>query len=45
MVWLGFQGLSDDVSTLLNIANIEHNPKEVDRLKIDKIIYDWGKSI
>ena len=45
MVWLGFQGLSDDVSTLLNIANIEHNPKEIDRLKIDKIIYDWGKSI
>jgi len=45
MIWLGFQGLSVDTSTLLNIANIEHNPKEVDRLEIEKIIFDWEKSI
>ena len=44
MVWIGFQGLSDSVSTLLNIANIEHNPNEVDRLKIEKINYDCGIS-
>ena len=42
MVWLGFQGLSDDGSMLLNIANIEHNPGEVDRLEVDKINYDWS---
>ena len=45
MVWMGFQGLSDGVSTVLNITNIEHNPKEVDRLKIEKINYDWGISL
>jgi len=41
MVWMGFQGLSNDGSMLLNIANIEHNPSEVDRLGINKINYDW----
>ena len=28
MIWVGFQGLYDDASTILNIANIEHNPEE-----------------
>ena len=41
MVWMGFQGLSNSGSMLLNIANIEHNPSEVDRLEIDKINYNW----
>ena len=45
MVWLGFQGLSDDGSMLLNIANIEHNPGEIDRLEVDKINYDWSINI
>ena len=41
MVWMGFKGLLRKESMLLNIANIEHNPEEVDRLAIDKINYDW----
>jgi dTDP-4-dehydrorhamnose 3,5-epimerase len=44
MVWMGFQGLSSEESMLLNIANIEHDPGEVDRLEIDKINYDWSMS-
>ncbi len=44
MVWMGFQGLSIDGSMLLNIANIEHDPGEVDRLEIDKINYNWSIS-
>jgi dTDP-4-dehydrorhamnose 3,5-epimerase len=43
-IWMGFQGLSDGGSSLLNIANIEHNPVEVDRLEIEKINYDWSIS-
>jgi dTDP-4-dehydrorhamnose 3,5-epimerase len=31
MVWMGFQGLSDSCSILLNIANIANNPDEVDK--------------
>ena len=42
MVWMGFQGLSNGRSMLLNIANIEHDPSEVDRLEIEKINYDWS---
>jgi len=42
MIWIGFQGLLDGSSMLLNIANIEHDPNEVDRKEIDKINYDWN---
>ena len=44
MVWIGFQSLSDNESILLNIANIEHDSGEVDRLEIDKIEYDWSNN-
>ena len=42
MVWMGFQGLSNDGSTLLNVANIEHAPGEVNRIKINEINFDWS---
>ena len=42
MIWIGFQGLSNDCSTLLNIANIEHDPLESDHLEINKISYEWS---
>ena len=42
MVWLGFQGLTRKGSMLLNIANIEHDVDEVDRLEIDQINYNWS---
>jgi dTDP-4-dehydrorhamnose 3,5-epimerase len=42
MVWMGFQGLENGGSTLLNIASIEHDLGEVDRLEIDKINYNWS---
>ncbi|MCH9711770.1 MAG: WxcM-like domain-containing protein [Proteobacteria bacterium] len=41
MVWVGFQGMTSG-SMLLNIASIEHDPLEVDRLAIDKINYNWS---
>ena len=41
MVWMGFQGLSDAGSMLLNIANMEHNPHEVDRKNIKQIEFNW----
>jgi len=44
MVWMGFQGLSENKSILLNIANIEHNIDEVDRKEIEKIQYEWSVS-
>ena len=42
MVWMGFQGMHDDKSMLLNIADISHNPNESDRKAISEIKYNWA---
>jgi dTDP-4-dehydrorhamnose 3,5-epimerase len=42
MIWMGFQGLSGDGSMLLNIANLEHNPNEVDKKNIEQIKFNWN---
>jgi len=42
MVWVGFKGLSETGSMLLNIANIGHNPLEVDRKNIKEIEFNWN---
>lgn len=43
MLWMGFQGIGMDKNMLLNIANIEHSPEEVDRKELNEIEYDWEK--
>ena len=45
MVWMGFQGLSESGSMLLNIADIEHDPDEVDRKEMSEINYNWSMSL
>ncbi|MDR2840585.1 MAG: dTDP-4-dehydrorhamnose 3,5-epimerase family protein [Paludibacter sp.] len=39
-VWLAFQGL-DEKNFLLNVADLEHNPDEMLRKKLDEINYNW----
>ena len=41
-IWFGFQGLHTPQSLLLNIANIRHDPNEVERLALTDINYDWN---
>ena len=41
MIWIGFQGVSNSTSMLLNIANIKHNPKEADIRDMKDIEFDW----
>ncbi len=41
-IWFGFQGLADPQSLVLNIANILHDPNEVERLALSGIEYDWN---
>ena len=41
-VWLGFQGLSNKNSLLLNVADIPHNPKEVIKKDLNNIYFDWS---
>ena len=43
MIWVGFQGLSDASSLLLNIADIPHNPNESIRKDLNEIYFDWSK--
>ena len=33
-IWMAFQGLSDEVNMLLNIASIPHDPEEADNLPV-----------
>ena len=42
-IWFGFQNLAKTNSLVLNIANITHDPNEVDRLPLNDFNYIWGK--
>jgi len=42
-LWFGFKGVGKDLNLLLNLADIEHDPKEIIRLELDKINYNWDK--
>lgn len=41
MLWLGFKGVDECDSILLNIANITHDPTEVDKKDISEIQCKW----
>ncbi|MEQ8352768.1 MAG: dTDP-4-dehydrorhamnose 3,5-epimerase [Leptospiraceae bacterium] len=41
-IWFGFQGLDARPSVLLNLASIEHDPKEVERRQISEMDFDWS---
>lgn len=40
-IWFGFQGLAEPQSLVLNIANIPHDPKEIQRRALTDISYGW----
>ena len=40
-IWFGFKGLAETLSTLLNIANIEHSPDEIERKELHEFQYNW----
>tara|TARA_B100000795_G_C22361251_1_gene272532 strand:- start:36 stop:467 length:432 start_codon:yes stop_codon:yes gene_type:complete len=39
-IWMAFRGLSEN-NMLLNLSNIEHNPKEAVNKELDEISYEW----
>jgi len=41
-LWVGFQGIGEKESLVLNIADIVHDPNEVQRKALDEIDYDWS---
>ena len=40
-VWFAFEGEGMELNLLLNIANIEHDPNEVQNMELNEIDYDW----
>lgn len=40
-IWFGFQGRDMAPSLVLNIANIAHDPDEVERKAVSEIAFDW----
>ena len=40
-LWVAFQSISQTDSLILNIADIEHDPDEIERLDIEQINYNW----
>ena len=42
-IWFGFKGMSRKESTILNLANIKHNPNEVLQCDKNKIKFNWSK--
>ena len=41
-LWFGFKGVSENTALVLNIANIEHSPDEVEHNELNNINYNWG---
>ena len=44
LIWVGFQGIDQQSSLVLNIANIEHSPEEIERKGLDEIKFNWSKN-
>lgn len=40
-IWMGFQGIGEELNLLLNLADIEHDPEEMARKNIEEINYIW----
>lgn len=40
-VWMAFEGLSDGLNLLLNMADMEHDPDEVERAELDRFQYPF----
>jgi len=41
-IWFGFKGLFSPRSILMNVADIPHEPHEVERLAVNSFNFDWG---
>lgn len=42
-IWFGFQGLAAPFSLILNVADIPHEPDEIERKPLEKFDYVWER--
>jgi dTDP-4-dehydrorhamnose 3,5-epimerase len=40
-LWMAFQGLSAGLNLVANVANLSHDPREVDRKALQELDYHW----
>ena len=40
-LWFGFKGLFPPYSIVMNVANISHDPAEIERKKLDEFDFNW----
>ena len=40
-LWLAFKGESNDINLILNIADMEHDPDEIEKMDLDKFPYNF----
>ena len=40
-IWFGFRGLVAPYSLLLNVADIPHDPTEIERKDREAFMFDW----
>jgi len=40
-IWFGFKGLAKPYSLLMNVADIPHDPKEIERKKVNSLEFEW----
>lgn len=44
-IWMGFKGLHENLSMLLNLASIRHQADESDRKSLEEIQYNWLEDV
>lgn len=42
-IWFGFQGISTQPSLVTNVADLQHDPAEVERKAVSSLDYQWEK--
>ena len=40
-LWIAFRGNENSTNLILNIANMEHDPNEIEKINLDKIPYNF----
>ena len=43
-LWFGFQGLAAPKSLVINVANIQHDPIEVERKEVNELPFLWTRN-
>ena len=43
-LWLAFEGKSNDINLILNIADMEHDPDEIEKMDLNKIPYNFDSA-